>query len=134
MYLNPEIVLTLAGLTLTFYALFAKILVKFDDRYSKSLLYFLLANMVAVGFTVVFVLSSIIKGTDQDLLYPMDIMDVSWSFSLITVVLFAVILLIRELSEIEDPKERNKRRNTVILIMILSLALFLGLPLILTIF
>lgn len=39
-YLNPEIVLALAGLTLTFHALFAKILVKFDDRYSKSLLYF----------------------------------------------------------------------------------------------
>jgi hypothetical protein len=69
MLLNSDIILTLAGLTLTFYALFARMLVKFDDKYSRNLLYFLLANMVSVAFTVVFVLSSLSKGIEQNFSY-----------------------------------------------------------------
>ena len=132
--LNPDIVLTLAGLTLTFYALFARMLVKFRDKYSRNLLYFLLANMVSVGFTVVFVLSDIKQAAEPNYAYLGDILDVSWAFSLVTVVLFAFILLHRELSEMDDPEEKKKRFKTVILIIILSLALFLGLPLLLTIY
>jgi hypothetical protein len=133
MYLNPDIVLTLAGLTLTFYALFARMLVRFDDRYSRDLLYFLLINMVAIGFTVVLVLSSIKKGTEQDLIYPIDILDVSWASALVTVVLFAAILLNRELKGIEDVGEKNRRRKKVILIIIFGFVLFLGVPVVLTI-
>jgi hypothetical protein len=133
MYLNPDIVLTLAGLTLTFYALFARMLVRFDDRYSRNLLYFLLINMVAIGFTVVLVLSSIKKGTEQDLIYPIDILDVSWASALVTVVLFAAILLNRELKGITDMGEKNRRRKTVILIIIFGFVLFLGVPVLLTI-
>jgi hypothetical protein len=133
MYLNPDIVLTLAGLTLTFYALFARMLVRFDDRYSRNLLYFLLINMVAIGFTVVLVLSSIKKGTEQDLIYPIDILDVSWASALVTVVLFAAILLNRELKGITDMGEKNRRRKTVILIIIFGFVLFLGVPVVLTI-
>ncbi len=132
--LNPDIVLTLAGLTLTFYALFARMLVKFHDKYSRNLLYFLLANMVSVGFTVVFVLSDIKQASEPNYAYLGDILDVSWAFSLVTVVLFAFILLNRELSEMDDPEEKKKRFKRVILIIILSLALFLGLPFILTLF
>ena len=132
--LNPDIVLTLAGLTLTFYALFARMLVKFQDKYSRNLLYFLLANMVSVGFTVVFVLSDIKQASEPNYAYLGDILDVSWAFSLVTVVLFAFILLNRELSEMDDPEEKKKRFKRVILIIILSLALFLGLPFILTLF
>ncbi|OEC86505.1 MULTISPECIES: hypothetical protein [Methanobacterium] len=132
--LNPDIVLTLAGLTLTFYALFARMLVKFNDKYSRNLLYFLLANMVSVGFTVVFVLSDIKQAAEPNYAYLGDILDVSWAFSLVTVVLFAFILLHRELSEMEDPEEKKKRFKRVILIIIFSLALFLGLPFILTLF
>ena len=105
--LNPDIVLTLAGLTLTFYALFARMLVKFQDKYSRNLLYFLLANMVSVGFTVVFVLSDIKQASEPNYTYLGDILDVSWAFSLVTVVLFAFILLHRELSEMEDPDEKR---------------------------
>jgi|GEM_PF-4589780 len=133
MYLNHDIILTLAGLTLTFYALFARMLVRFDDRYSRNLLYFLLINMVAIGFTVVLVLSSIKKGTEQDLIYPIDILDVSWASALVTVVLFATILLNRELKGITDIEERNRRRKTVILIIIFGFVLFLGVPVVLTI-
>jgi hypothetical protein len=50
------------------------------------------------------------------------------------VVLFAVILLKRELDEIEDPKDKIKRRKTVILIILFSFVLFLVLPLFLSIF
>lgn len=132
--LNPDIVLTLAGLTLTFYALFARMLVKFQDKYSRNLLYFLLANMVSVGFTVVFVLSDIKQASEPNYAYLGDILDVSWAFSLVTVVLFAFILLNRELSEMDDPEEKKKRFKRVILIIIFSLALFLGLPFILTLF
>ena len=134
MFLNQDIILTLAGLTLTFYALFARMLVKFDDICSRNLLYFLLANMVAVGFTVVFVLSSLSKGIEQNFSYLSNILDISWVFALITVVLFAAILLMRELSEIEDPEDRRKRRKTVILIILFSFVLFLVLPLFLSIF
>ena len=134
MFLNQDIILTLAGLTLTFYALFARMLVKFDDICSRNLLYFLLANMVAVGFTVVFVLSSLSKGIEQNFSYLSNILDISWVFALITVVLFAAILLMGELSEIEDPEDRRKRRKTVILIILFSFVLFLVLPLFLSIF
>lgn len=133
MFLNPDIVLTLAGLTLTFYALFARMLVRFDDRNSRNLLYFLLINMVGIGFTVVLVLSSIKKGTEQDLIYPIGVLDVSWAFALVTVILFAVVLLMRELSEIEDLEEKKRRKKTVILIILFSFVLFLGLPLLLNI-
>jgi len=134
MLLNSDIILTLAGLTLTFYALFARMLVKFDDKYSRNLLYFLLANMVSVAFTVVFVLSSLSKGIEQNFSYLSNILDISWVFSLVMVVLFAVILLKRELDEIEDPKDKIKRRKTVILIILFSFVLFLVLPLFLSIF
>jgi hypothetical protein len=134
MLLNSDIILTLAGLTLTFYALFARMLVKFDDKYSRNLLYFLLANMVSVAFTVVFVLSSLSKGIEQNFSYLSNILDISWVFSLVMVVLFAVILLKRELDEIEDPKDKIKRRKTVILIILFSFVLFLVVPLFLSIF
>ena len=134
MLLNSDIILTLAGLTLTFYALFARMLVKFDDKYSRNLLYFLLANMVSVAFTVVFVLSSLSKGIEQNFSYLSNILDISWVFSLVMVVLFAVILLKRELDEIENPKDKIKRRKTVILIILFSFVLFLVLPLFLSIF
>lgn len=134
MFLGQDIVLTLAGLTLTFYALFAKMLVKFNDRYSRSLLYFLLANIVSVGFTVVFVLSSFTKGIEQYSSYVSNILDISWTFALVTVVLFAAILLNRELSEIEDLEDKRKRRRNVILIILLSFVLFLVVPLFLSIF
>lgn len=134
MYLNQDILLTLAGLTLTFYALFARMLVKFSDIYSKTLLYFLLANMVSVGFTVVFVLSNINEGIEPYSSYLSNILDISWTFALITVVLFAAILLVRELSEIKDPEDKRKRRNTVILIILFSFVLFLVVPLFLSVF
>ena len=104
--LNPDIVLTLAGLTLIFYALFARMLVKFHDKYRRNLLYFLLVNMVSVGFTVVFVLSDIKQAAEPNYAYLGDILDVSLTFSLVTVVLFAFILLHGELSEMEDPEEK----------------------------
>jgi hypothetical protein len=63
-----------------------------------------------------------------------NILDISWVFSLVMVVLFAVILLKRELDEIEDPKDKIKRRKTVILIILFSFVLFLVLPLFLSIF
>ena len=132
--LNPDIVLTLAGLTLTFYALFAKMLVKFEERYSRSLLYFLLANMTSVGFTVVYVLSDIKQIADLNYSYLGDILDVSWTFSLVTVILFIIILINRELNEIENPEEKKNRFRIIILIILFSFALFLGLPLLLTIF
>ena len=134
MFLGQDIVLTLAGLTLTFYALFAKMLVKFNDRYSRTLLYFLLANMVSVGFTVVIVLSSFTKGIEQYSSYVSNILDISWTFELVTVILFAAVLLNRELSEIKDPEDKRKRRRNVILIILFSFALFLVLPLFLSIY
>lgn len=130
MYLNPDILLTLAGLTLTFYALFAKILVKFNDRYSRNLLYFLLVNIVSTGFTVVLVLTSI-QGIKQDLIYPIEILDVSWASALIIVIIFTFVLLNRELSEIENPEEKKRRQKIVILIIVSGFVLFLGMPLIL---
>lgn len=80
--LNPDIVLNLAGLT--FYALFARMLIKFHDKYSRNLLYFLLANIVSVGFTVVFVLIDIKQAAEPNYAYLGDILDVSWAFSLVT--------------------------------------------------
>ena len=134
MVLNQDIILTLAGLTLTFYALFARMLVRFNDRYSRSLLYFLLANMVSVGFTVVFVLSSLSKGIEQYFSYLSNILDISWTFALVTVILFAAILLNRELSEIDNPEDKRKRLMNVIVIILFSFVLFLVLPLFLSIF
>ena len=90
--------------------------------------------MVSVGFTVVFVLSDIKQAAEPNYAYLGDILDVSWAFSLVTVVLFAFILLYRELREMDDPEEKKRRFKTVILIIVLSLALFLGLPFILTLF
>jgi len=84
-------------------------LVKFEDMYSRSLLYFLLANIVFVGLTVVFVLSDIKQIANLNYSYLGDILDVSWAFSLVTVLLFIVILINRELSMIESPKEKKKR-------------------------
>ena len=70
------------------------------------MLYFFLANIVSVGFTVVFVLSDIKQAAEPNYAYIGDILDVSWAFSIVTVVLFAFILLHRELSEMEDPDEK----------------------------
>jgi hypothetical protein len=82
-------------------------LVKFHDKYSRNLLYFLLANMISVGFTVVFVLSDIKQAAEPNYSYLGDILDVSWAFSLVAVLLFAFILLHGELSEMDDPEEKR---------------------------
>ncbi len=90
--LTPNEVLTIAGITVSFYAFFANILVKQKNDFSKILLLILLVNIISVSITVYNVLYAINAPSPFEPLQYIYTLSISWYISSI-IVLFAIINL-----------------------------------------
>ena len=95
-------VITVASITVTFYAFYANLLYKREDEFSKVLFIVLIVNILFIAFVVYTVLSNSLNNPNPDLTYVIYDMSVSWYISVLIVLFSYLNFFILDLKKIHD--------------------------------